>query len=205
MRGPALNPGLTWERVNPCLLDRLLGGEGILPSGANLGGDQPFITLRAYSESVRRDLDWLVQSRAPLPETVLEEDPAGQGGPPNAGAAAPARTLEEFPETRSSVLCFGLPDLTGRITVTDQELQGLLVQAMEDFEPRLDSESLQIQRVAKKGDGLGLEGSGPGGDGESHLRRVFAVVADLWAQPRMERVDYVAEFDSVTGPRVTSI
>ena len=101
-------------RVTPSVLDRLLDFEPEV-SREPLPSRQK--SLRQLKQSMRRDLEWLLNTRF-----VPEEIP------------------EELPNARCSVLAFGLPDFTHTSikSPSDQSrITRLLAEAIEYFEPRL--------------------------------------------------------------------
>jgi len=115
---------MPYERVLPCLLDRLTDEE---PGVAKESRDRRLVTVRRYLEGVRRDLSWLLNSNA-----------RGQGDP-----------IEEYPEASRSVLNFGIPDLCG-VTgsgVETAELERQLRHALQVFEPRLVRSTLFVRVV----------------------------------------------------------
>lgn len=100
-------------RITPSVLDRLLDFE---PELSNESQKSRLRSLRELKLSVRRDLEWLLNTR---------------------------RTPEEIPldleEVNKSVALYGLPDFTGISAKSDSE-QKKLVRALETaigiFEPR---------------------------------------------------------------------
>lgn len=119
-----MNGARAAERGRASLLDRLL----------DLQPDQTREEPRAPSRSelrdaVLRDLDWLF----------------------NASRPALARTGNDFAAVRHSVLNFGLPTFSGQtLSSIDPEAMALQVrQALIDFEPRLNPQSLRVTPLAE--------------------------------------------------------
>ncbi len=113
---------MAYERLLPCLLDRLTDEE---PASAKEGRDRRVVTMRRYVDGVRRDLDWLLNSKAHT---------AGE-------------SICDFPEAARSVLNFGIPDLCGTTGsgMRLEEFERQLRQAILTFEPRLVRNTLSVQ------------------------------------------------------------
>ena len=101
-------------------------------------------------ECVRRDLDWLF----------------------NAHAFSPSEWLEPRPETRRSVLNYGLPDLSGRTAtgIDVQQLEHRLEEVIAAFEPRILRRTLRVR--------LDLEASDL-----DHNSLMLEIQGELWALP----------------------
>jgi type VI secretion system protein ImpF len=110
-------------RVTPSVLDRLLDYEPEvsaepLPSRAK--------SLRQMKQSVRRDLEWLLNARRSAPALLGDEQADGDGGV--------AREL------LNSLVCYGLPDFSAAsiFSALDQNrIRRALESAVAKFEPRL--------------------------------------------------------------------
>jgi type VI secretion system protein ImpF len=119
-------------RVIPSVLDRLLDYEPEVlsepvPSRAK--------SLRQMKESVRRDLQWLLNSRQSSPLLL------GAEGSDNALTAEAAREL------RNSLVCFGLPDFSSASilsTLDQNRVKRALEVAVATFEPRLRDVSVTL-------------------------------------------------------------
>lgn len=101
-------------RIKPSVFDRLLDFEPDLTREAPKSRAK---SLRELKQAVRRDLEWLLNSRS-YPDTIAE-------------------TLEEV---NKSVAIYGLPDFTGNGIKNPDEQRRLvhsLERAIEIFEPRL--------------------------------------------------------------------
>jgi type VI secretion system protein ImpF len=114
------------------LVDRCAGG----PQIARRRGDLR-ISVQELKQVVRRDIEWLLNSRRPL----LEE-------------------LETFPEASRSLLAYGLPDFTQFASTSQSDCQRicrLIEEALRIFEPRLASRSIKVDTMSVPGDATGLE------------------------------------------------
>jgi type VI secretion system protein ImpF len=135
------------ERLQPSLLDRLTDYD---PERAAESRDERVLSPARLRECVRRDLAWLL----------------------NATHLQAMQSLEEYPLVARSVLNFGIPDLAGRTasSLASTQLEQMIRQAILDFEPRLDRNSVRVRLVMDK-------------DEMSHNTLSFDVEAELWAQP----------------------
>ncbi|MDQ6787621.1 MAG: type VI secretion system baseplate subunit TssE [Acidobacteriota bacterium] len=100
-------------RVTPSVLDRLIDFD---PKSSQEAPKSHSNSLRELKQSVRRDLEWLLNTRCYLDDID-----------------------ENLEEVRKSVIVFGLPDFTG-ISAKSYAEQKSLTQALEtaikNFEPR---------------------------------------------------------------------
>lgn len=169
------------ERINPCLLDKLLLEEGKLPPGSLI------MPLSKYIESVARDLTDLLYEKTHAPNVRLRRclHPQVNGAH---DLVDDDLTLADFPEASRSVLTFGLPDMSGK-TQSDLDLpaiERLLEERIRFFEPRFDPNTLRVQVL-------------PFTSADLSVRLQFKIVAELWAFPQIEQVDWTAEVDLVSG------
>lgn len=107
-------------RVRPSVLDRLIDYE---PEFSREAAASRVKNLRILKQSVRRDLEWLLNTRATAPV------------PP------------EMKEVWNSLYVYGLPDLTalsGRSPADKAKLRRAVERALETFEPRLEGVSVVI-------------------------------------------------------------
>lgn len=151
------------ERLQPCLLDRLTDDE---PTKSAESRDRRVFTGRQVREAVLRDLNWLL----------------------NTGQRLGIEERDEAPETFTSVLNYGVPDLTG-VTANAVDLGVLektLVKAIRAFEPRIMPGTLKVVASANT-------------DEMSGNALVFEVRGDLWAQPIPEPLYMKTEVDLETG------
>lgn len=120
---------MAYERLLPCLLDRLTDEE---PETPKEGRDRRVVTLRRYMDAVRRDLSWLLNSKA----------------------HSEGEDILDYPEVVRSVLNFGIPDLCG-VTgsgVRLDEFERQLRQAILTFEPRLVRSTLSVRVLFEEGE-----------------------------------------------------
>ena len=108
------------DTLRGSILDRLTGEHG---ASSTFGA----ISHSDMKRSLQRDLNWLLNTRAWLPDD-----------------------LSEYPEARSSMLAFGLPDFTSFSwkNVGDQKLIcAALEEALRAFEPRLVGRTIRVSPV----------------------------------------------------------
>jgi type VI secretion system protein ImpF len=135
------------ERLQPSLLDRLTDDD---PERATESREARVLSPARLREFVRRDLAWLF----------------------NATHLGALQSLDDFPLVARSVLNYGIPDLAGRTasSVASGELEQMIRQAILDFEPRLDRNSVRVRLVVDEHQ-------------MNHNALSFDVEAELWAQP----------------------
>jgi len=135
------------ERLQPSLLDRLTDDE---PERATESRELRVLSPARLRECVRRDLTWLFNT------THMQS----------------LQDLHELPLVARSVLNYGIPDLAGRTasSLNTVELEQMIRQAILNFEPRLDRNSVRVRPVVDEGQ-------------MNHNALSFDVQADLWAQP----------------------
>ncbi|MFO7607677.1 MAG: type VI secretion system baseplate subunit TssE [Candidatus Krumholzibacteriia bacterium] len=95
--------------------------------GGDRGGDLR-IGFRELLQAVRRDIEWLLNTKRVQPYD-----------------------LEHLPETRESLVNYGLPDFShysGSSPADCQRICGLIVQTLKRFEPRLAPASIRVEHVA---------------------------------------------------------
>jgi type VI secretion system protein ImpF len=145
------------ERLQPSLLDRLTDDEPTLPVEAR---ERRVMSVRSLREGVLRDLAWLLNT------TNLTS------------------VSERFrlPHVASSVLNFGLPDMSGASLagMNTGDLERAIRQAIWDFEPRLIRSSVSVKALPTL---------------DSITRITFEIEADMWAQPYPERLFIKTELD----------
>jgi type VI secretion system protein ImpF len=151
------------ERLQPCLIDRLTDEE---PGQKQETRDHRVMSLQRYRQAVLRDLSWLLNTSA---------DPHLKG-------------LDEFEEVPSSVLNYGVPDVTGRqVSGLDLiEYEAKIRTAVQQFEPRIDPESISVESAA---DHAAMD----------HRALAFEIRGALWAQPVPEQLFIRTEVDLETG------
>ncbi len=155
---PELTPS---ERLQPCLLDRLTDEE---PSSAVEGRDKRIMSMRLYRKAVLRDLVWLLNS----PNKTLTGE------------------LDDYENVASSVLNYGMPDLSGRSSTSlpPDQLERLVTASIERYEPRISSAGLSIRVVSSPGSGPSIS---------------IEIEGELWAYPLPERLYLRTEVDLETG------
>jgi type VI secretion system protein ImpF len=151
------------ERLQPSLLDRLTDDE---PNKSQEARDQRVFSVGRLRESVLRDLGWLF----------------------NTVNLSSTQDLSGYPEVTSSVVNFGIPDLSGKTLsgMNVPALERLLRQAVADFEPRILRHSLKVRLEANEGQ-------------MSHNAMTFLIEGDLWAQPMPLRLYLKTEIDLEIG------
>lgn len=153
----------TQERLQPSLLDRLTDDE---PGTRDESRERRVISATRLRDCVTRDLAWLLNS------VQMEA----------------TENLDLFPEVQTSVLNFGIPDLTGvavsRINV--DTLRQSLRDAILRFEPRLNEASLRVvvETSAARMDRASL---------------TFRIESEMWAQPIPLNLYLKTEVDLETG------
>jgi len=108
-------------RLLPSLLDRLTAPTGVgLPIDPKADRPRQIDQLRSQ---VKRDLEYLLNSRRALPDFPAERD-----------------------RLNHSLLTFGLPDFSdkGLVALLSGELKHAVAQAIERFEPRLSDVEIEI-------------------------------------------------------------
>jgi type VI secretion system protein ImpF len=111
------------EKVQPCLLDRLVDEYPETRTETTGRG----ISLLRYRQGVLRDIEWLLNAKSRLEH----------------------EGLAEFPETEASVLNFGMPDPAGKITdrMTITQIEKNVAAALLRFEPRIIADSLVVKVI----------------------------------------------------------
>lgn len=151
------------ERLQPSLLDRLTDDA---PARADESREARVISAQRLRECVIRDLSWLL----------------------NCTHGGASLVSDATPRVASSVLNYGVPDLTGvaRSGLDAARLERELRTAILAFEPRLIADTLRVQvRVdADRMDGRAL---------------VFDIQSEMWAQPIPLNLYLKTEVDLETG------
>jgi len=143
-----MNDAITQERLQPSLFDRLIDEE---PGNSREGDDRRTLTRAALRQAVLRDLGWLL----------------------NATGYGLRYDDDRHPHAARSVINYGLPMLSGQFTSSIQRvsMEQALKQAIMQFEPRILSQTLEVELVM---DGPVLE---------SHNCVGLQIRGTLWAQP----------------------
>jgi type VI secretion system protein ImpF len=112
-------------RITPSVLDRLLDDR---PEETREAPASRQTSLRLLKQSVRRDLEWLLNTRS---------EP---GGLP-----------EELVELNRSLACFGMPDFTSwnvRGGMDQETLRRSIEEAVAKFEPRLEGVVVTLEAMS---------------------------------------------------------
>jgi type VI secretion system protein ImpF len=151
------------ERLQPSLLDRLSDDE---PDKTQESRDKRVLSVQRLRECVLRDLSWLL----------------------NAGNLAARLDPAAYPHAATSVLNYGMPDLSGRTAsgVDRGALERMIRQAILDFEPRILRNSLSVRLSA---DDSRMD----------HNALTFLIEGDLWSQPLPLRIYMKTEIDLEIG------
>ena len=149
--------------LQPSLLDRLTDSA---PSSQVESRDQRVINMRRLRECVLRDLSWLFNTS----NITSEVD------------------LSDYPEVATSVLNYGLPDLTGATvhSVQIREIERRVRQGILDFEPRLMPAGVRVRAVLDT-------------ERMSHNALVFNIEATLWGNPAPMHLYLKTELDLESG------
>lgn len=157
----------------PCLFDRI-----IRSLGRGGSSDSRSIDSRAYRDAVRRDLEWLLNSKRRRTRQELERTVMSSSERAGVEDAASIYDHEELP---TSVLNYGIRDFNGTTVTLDDArvLDGIRTEirdAIRQFEPRIVAESLRIEPVE---------------DTKVPGQLAFTIEAELWALPEWEslRID----------------
>ena len=118
------------EKIQPCLLDRLTDDDPTNPEESRM---QRVVSVQRYRRGVLRDLQWLFNASAHLPEE-------GKTG----------FRLADFPEANRSVINYGTRQLCGLISPNMPELERELAEAIQLFEPRIIRHSLQVRAFMER-------------------------------------------------------
>jgi len=143
--------------VLPSLLDRLTDTEPARPVDPATTFDA---SARAFRLSVQRDVEWLLNTRRSI-------------------VAVPA----QYAALRDSVFEFGIPDTTGLAVGTPEgrkQLQELLQEALQRFEPRLaEARVKMVDTATGSGPCAGSPRPRSGSAGPSPERVVFDTVLEV--------------------------
>jgi len=153
----------TQERLFPSLLDRLTDDE---PGQMVESRERRGFSIHKLRAAVLRDLAWLLNTCS---LTVVED-------------------LTPYPFVKSSVLNYGIPDLTGK-TISGLEVldvQRALRQAILDFEPRILPKTLQVRGIMTE-------------HASTNNSLTFEIEGELWSRPLPERLFLRTELDLETG------
>lgn len=153
----------TQERLQPSLLDRLTDDE---PDKKVESREKRVISATRLRDCVTRDISWLL----------------------NCVNLCADETLADYPHVATSVLNFGIPDLTG-IALSGMKsdvLQRRVRDALLAFEPRLTPATLQVSANTET-------------ERMDHRSLVFGIASEMWAQPIPLNLYLKTEVDLETG------
>jgi type VI secretion system protein ImpF len=118
------------EKLQPCLLDRLTDDE---PGKQEESRTQRVISLQRYKRGVLRDLEWLFNASAHLPEEGRNK-----------------LRLRDYPEAHRSVINYGTRQLCGLIAPDMDQLERELGEAIQLFEPRIMRHTLNLKATIER-------------------------------------------------------
>ncbi|WP_137937485.1 type VI secretion system baseplate subunit TssE [Chitinivorax sp. B] len=153
------------ERLQPSLLDRLTDDD---VENTQEPREKRVLSMRALRVAVLRDLHWLL----------------------NTVCLNTVQSLAEYPNAASSVINFGMQDLSGRTHsgLDLPELERSLRQAIWDYEPRIVRNTVRVRAVAEEKS-----------RGSNQL--IFEIEGELWGQPLPERLYLKTAVDLETGEK----
>lgn len=155
-----LAPG---EILLPSLLDRLVDDA---PGEVQESRSQRVETMATLRKAVLRDLEWLL----------------------NTSNLDLSFSLEDYPEVATSVLNYGLPNLSGS-TISSVDLPSIekyIAQAIKAYEPRIMSNTVRVNSV-------------PGAEVAYGNSVVFQIEGTLWGNPMPEVLFLRTELDLELG------
>lgn len=151
------------ERLVPSLLDRLTDNNPDQKSEERSARAESVLSLRS---AVLRDLEWLL----------------------NTGNIEGVVNLDDYPELVSSVLNYGMPNLSGKtVSTIDQNIvEAHIRETIRVFEPRILPNTVRVTALS--------------GVGESHSNSVvYQIEATLWGRPMPEALFLRTEIDLELG------
>lgn len=167
---PSLFDKLTLDDRVTSILDE--DNEEPLVGGATQLRLKPVSQIERYNEaamrnSVRRELNWLL----------------------NTVNLAAVQDLTPYPHVQTSVLNYGLPDLTGRVSTIGAVASRAkdIEQAIRNFEPRLDKDRLTVEASSE----IGVDNA-----------IGFVIRGDIVSAVRAMPVKYFANVEVETGEAV---
>lgn len=151
------------DRLQPSLFDRLRDDH---PDRRRETRDDRVMTQQQLREYVLRDLTALL----------------------NTCNFAAVYQMDDYPHVAASTLNYGMRDLNGRTSagVSDSEIEQFMRQAIWDFEPRIQRDSLNIRLVRRD-------------DLMNNNALAFEIEGDLWGQPMPTRIFLHTEIDLDIG------
>ena len=113
------------SRYQPCLLDRLADDQ---PSCKVEDSRARVVSPSAYEGALRRDLEWLLNCNAHVPEVNGERCP-----------------LFDFPQAVLSVINYGVRQAVGQSALDIHDLERRLCHALRTYEPRINPHTLSVK------------------------------------------------------------
>jgi type VI secretion system protein ImpF len=169
------------ERLQPSLLDRLTDHDA---SNSKEPLDARVLTRQQLRAAVLRDLSWLFNANRAEPSRRT----ASKGARPDY-IEADLAMWKQVPQAQCSVLNYGLPSMSGE-SVGRLDLRAVsadIKQAILDFEPRIDSNTLEVDAQID-------------GNVRSHHNHLKLVIrGHMWNQPVPLELLLSASMDVETG------
>lgn len=159
------------DRLQPSLLDRLTDYR---PDARTESPDERVLTHQQLRAAVLRDLSWLF--------STTRHEPS-----PSSTRRAQRELWANASFARRSVLNFGLPPFPGAMKsgLNRAAMQTAIKQAIADFEPRIDAETVQVEiGVSDRLDFNALK---------------ITIRGELWAKPVSTPIQMTTDFDTETG------
>jgi len=150
------------EKLQPSLLDRLTD---VRPDVRTSNAGVRVLSMQELREGVQRDLGALL----------------------NATALDVVEDLSAYPNVQRSTLNFGMPDMSGKTAsgVEVKDLERVLLRTIQEFEPRIMSESLKI--------------TGDMQERKGHNTMIITIEGELWSQPLPQKLLLRTELDLENG------
>lgn len=112
-------------RYQPCLIDRLADDQ---PNQREEGSRTRTVSPQAYEAAVHRDLEWLLNCNAHVPEVNGMRSP-----------------LFDFPQAMLSVINYGVRQAVGQSALDVHDMEKRLYHALCTFEPRINPNTLSVK------------------------------------------------------------
>jgi|SRR3954468_7444355 type VI secretion system protein ImpF len=150
------------ERLQPSLLDRLTDTDR---GNTSEPRERRVLSAQRLKAAVLRDLGWLL----------------------NTGHYETLNDLEDYPHVRTSVLNFGIPDLTGQsmADMEPEQIEKIVHDAILRFEPRINTSTLKVTVEVE--------------DRMSRNAVTFRIEGELWSQPMPTALFLKTELDLESG------
>jgi type VI secretion system protein ImpF len=151
------------DRLQPSLLDRLTDLE---PDKRQESREKRVMSQQQLREVVLRDLSWLL----------------------NTSNLASVEDIDDYPLVAASTVNYGIRDLTGKTasSVDSRELERVVRQAIWDFEPRIERDSVEVRLIRRD-------------DEMSNNAVTFEIEGTLWGQPLPMQIYLRTEIDLEIG------